>query len=198
MTEPLDARERRQLCALLSELGPDAPTLCEGWTTSDLAAHLVIREHLHHWTARRMADEKARGWTAQVSRLRGGPPWPWRIPGLRELGNGIEYFIHHEDVRRANGLGPRPRADDLEALCWRMSGYMGRRLARRIRPFALELVRPDGRRRRFGGRTVAAARLRGPASELALFLSGRRSSAQVRVDGDEAAVSAVARSDLRL
>ncbi len=36
--------ERRALCALLDETGPDAPTLCEGWTTGDLAAHLVLRE----------------------------------------------------------------------------------------------------------------------------------------------------------
>src|SRR5260370_5678483 len=36
--------ERAALCALLKETGPDAPTLCEGWRTSDLAAHLVLRE----------------------------------------------------------------------------------------------------------------------------------------------------------
>ena len=37
--------ERLALCALLDKSGPDAPTLCEGWTTGDLAAHLVLREH---------------------------------------------------------------------------------------------------------------------------------------------------------
>ena len=26
------------------ETGPDGPTLCEGWQTRDLAAHLVLRE----------------------------------------------------------------------------------------------------------------------------------------------------------
>ena len=36
--------ERRGLCDLLLEVGPDAPTLCTGWTTRDLAAHLVVRE----------------------------------------------------------------------------------------------------------------------------------------------------------
>src|SRR4051794_6035530 len=30
--------ERTQLCALAQQLGPDAPTLCEGWTVRDLAA----------------------------------------------------------------------------------------------------------------------------------------------------------------
>jgi uncharacterized protein (TIGR03083 family) len=36
--------ERAALCDLFDEVGPDAPTLCAGWTTRDLAAHLVIRE----------------------------------------------------------------------------------------------------------------------------------------------------------
>src|ERR1700753_1453307 len=36
--------ERTALCDLFLELGPQAPTLCEGWTTRDLAAHLVVRD----------------------------------------------------------------------------------------------------------------------------------------------------------
>ena len=35
--------ERAALVDLMAELGPDAPTLCTGWTTRDLAAHLVVR-----------------------------------------------------------------------------------------------------------------------------------------------------------
>ena len=46
MSEVLpDAAERARLCDLLDELGPDAPTLLGPWTTHDLAAHLVLREH---------------------------------------------------------------------------------------------------------------------------------------------------------
>jgi uncharacterized protein (TIGR03085 family) len=37
-------RERAALVETLRAVGPDAPTLCEGWTTRDLAAHLVVRE----------------------------------------------------------------------------------------------------------------------------------------------------------
>src|SRR5262245_9679824 len=37
-------RERAALCDLLDRVGPDRPTLCEGWTTNDLAAHLWVRE----------------------------------------------------------------------------------------------------------------------------------------------------------
>ena len=32
------------MVGIMRAVGPDAPTLCEGWTTRDLAAHLVVRE----------------------------------------------------------------------------------------------------------------------------------------------------------
>ncbi len=198
MAELIDVRERQQLCDLLAGLGPDAPTLCEGWTAADLAAHLVLREHLRPSTASRLAAEKRRGWTAQVARLREGPPPIWRVPGLRTLANGTEFFLHHEDVRRANGLGPRDAPADLDRLAWRVSRLLGLRLARRIRPFGLDLVRPGGDRRSFTPRAVARATLSGPATELVIYLSGRRSAARVAVEGDARAVAAVQRADVRL
>ena len=113
MSDPIDVRERHGLCDLLLELGPDAPTLCEGWTTADLAAHLVLREHFRRWSDAQRAEEKAKGFPALVARLRAGAPLiPWRLPRIREVFNGLEYFIHHEDVRRANGREPRAPADD--------------------------------------------------------------------------------------
>src|ERR1700742_677505 len=103
MGEPIDERERRELCGLMSELGPDAPTLCEGWTTLDLTAHLVLREHFKRWRDERLAQEKAKGLPPLLDRLRRGAPlFPWRVPYVRTLMNGTEYFIHLEDVRRAN------------------------------------------------------------------------------------------------
>jgi hypothetical protein len=36
--------ERLALAALLDQTGPDAPTLCAGWQTRDLAAHVMLRE----------------------------------------------------------------------------------------------------------------------------------------------------------
>lgn len=197
MTEPIDVRERTALCDLFVELGPEAPTLCEGWTTADLAAHLVLREHFHRWSDAQRAAEKAKGYPAMITRLRGGAPLvPWRIPRVRNVVNGLEYFIHHEDARRANGRGPRPQAEDLEALAWRMTGFTARRVARRIRPFGLTLVRPDGVRRTFGSGTMAT--LTGRASELVLYLSGRRATAQVTLAGDPEATAAVERADLKV
>jgi uncharacterized protein (TIGR03085 family) len=197
VNDPIDVRERSGICDLFVELGPDAPTLCEGWTTADLAAHLVLREHFHRWPDAKLTAEKAKGLPAMVARLRAGAPaFPWRIPRLRNVLNGMEYFIHHEDVRRANGRGPRPAMPDLEALSWRMSGYSARRLARRIRPFGLELVRPDGAKRSFGSGEMAT--LTGPATELVLYMSGRRATAHVTLSGAPDAIATVERTKLRV
>ena len=197
MSEALDARERRELCDLLIDLGPDAPTLCEGWTTSDLAAHLVLREHFHRWPDERRAAEKARGWPELVARLRAGAPLvPWRIPGVRTTLNGLEYFIHHEDARRANGMGPRPGRPDLEELSWRMVGYSARRAARATRPFGLQLVSDDGKRRLFG--SEPAAILSGRATELVLYLGGRRAAAEASLTGPDDAVAALVNASLAL
>jgi uncharacterized protein (TIGR03083 family) len=38
------AQERRHLTTVARQVGPDAPTLCEGWAVRDLVAHLVVRE----------------------------------------------------------------------------------------------------------------------------------------------------------
>lgn len=195
MSEPIDVRERRELCDLLLELGPDAPTLCEGWNTADIAAHLVLREHFKRWTDAQRAAEKAKGLPAMVARLRAGAPLiPWRLPRIRNVFNGLEFFIHHEDVRRANGRDPRVPSADLEALSWRMVGLSARRFARRIRPYGLELVRPDGERRRYGSGDTAT--LSGPASELVLYLSGRRATARVTLTGAASAVANVERTKM--
>src|SRR6266545_2372502 len=131
---PLDAQERAELCDLFDELGPDAPTLCEGWTTADLAAHLVVRERdprsslgilrpqgrWGEYTRKLMARRKAKGYESTVARVRKGAPlFPWRVPGLRTMLNLNEYVVHHEDVRRANGLTPRTDRPDLEAALWK-------------------------------------------------------------------------------
>jgi len=116
-------QERLALCALLEDTGPDAPTLCAGWTTGDLAAHLVLRERRPDAAAGVLGGPLA--WhTARVQRrirerntfsdliqsIRTGPPRlsPMALPGMDERANTVEYFVHHEDVRRAvPGWEPR-------------------------------------------------------------------------------------------
>lgn len=207
-TAPLDARERAELCDLFLDLGPAAPTLCEGWTTADLAAHLVIRERepltgpgilaggpFGRYTAKRQALQRARGFEQAVERIRNGPPALWRIGGLRSLLNLNEYYVHHEDVRRANGRTRRTDRADLDDALWAQLAKMARFSTRRIKPFGLELRRPEGAS--FVVRSAdAMAVLTGHPSELALYLNGRRGAADVMVSGNGDAMTRLRQAKL--
>ena len=120
MSRPmLDMRERGELCDLFDELGPSVATLLDGWTAHDLAAHLVSRERdlvagpcivlpgpFQRFAERRRANlAQRKDFTWLVGRIRSGPPVGFfRIGWVRDLANLNEFFVHHEDVRRANGL----------------------------------------------------------------------------------------------
>jgi uncharacterized protein (TIGR03085 family) len=204
MGEPLDARERAALCDLFLEVGPGAPTLCEGWSTLDLAAHLVLRERdprtplvilggeRFAGLGRRLMDgARSRGYEALVERLRAGPPLvPWRVPGLRTLLNANEWFVHHEDVRRAVGRGPRtdPELDDF---AWTTVRRLGPLMLRRARVRAALVAPGRGDVPARGG--GPAVRVTGDPQELVLVLYGRRGTARVEVDGPPEAVDAFER-----
>ena len=142
-----DARERLELCDLFTELGSSAPTLLEGWTTHDLAAHIVLRERdliagpsialpgpFKRFAERRRVElAKSKDFAWLVARIRSGPPIGFfRIGWVRALANLNEFFVHHEDVRRANRHGPRSLTPAMDAALWRNvrrgSHYLSRRL----------------------------------------------------------------------
>lgn len=195
--QTLAAGERHELCDLMERLGPDAPTLCEGWTTRDLAAHLVIRESrpvaaagiliplLAGLAARAQRDTAERPWPELVELVRNGPPW-WSLIGRGPIGekiNGVEFFVHHEDVRRV-GRGWERRAADprrAEAL-WAVLSRLARLCYRRS-PVGVVLRRPDGTERvaRRGRRSVTVI---GPPEELTLHAYGR-AEAMVDLEGDQ-------------
>ncbi|MGH9001099.1 MAG: TIGR03085 family metal-binding protein [Acidimicrobiia bacterium] len=198
---PLDASERRALCDLALELGPDAPTLCEGWSTADLVAHLVVRERkprampgilvggrLGEITERAMEAVRAGGFEAAVARVRTGPPLgPGRVPGVRTLLNLNEYFVHHEDVRRANGRARRTDVAEVEDALWAIQRRSARFLLRRAKALGVELARPGGESFTARKRTPWV-RLTGAPGELALYLFGRSAVADVEISGEPAAV----------
>jgi uncharacterized protein (TIGR03085 family) len=200
-----DAHERQQLCDLFVELGPDAPTLLTPWTTRDLAAHLVVREHdllaapglvlpgpWRRLAARHTAALAERDFESLVDRVRSGPPpgffrigWVRSFPSLNEL------FVHHEDVRRANGRGPRSNAPDLDAALWRNVTRAPWFLARHLRNVGLEVEWAGRNKRVRVRRGQPVVRLVGPPGELLLYLFGRRAVAQIEVTGELAAVATV-------
>jgi uncharacterized protein (TIGR03085 family) len=211
VTSPADA-ERAALCDLLETLGPDAPTLCEGWQTRQLAAHLVVRDRQPKaWAGivvpplGRLADEAM---TAQATRpygelvdaVRGGAPrWsPFGLPGVKDVTNLLEFVIHHEDVRRAQpGWGPRAVPKSLADQVWTAVRLTGRATYRKA---------PDGVRLRRAG-TDSASTVKGGGLvvtvvgdpvELALFQTGRQRVARVDLAGDDAAVARLLATSLRM
>src|SRR5258707_13990056 len=182
MAEPrFDAQERLELRVLFAELGPLAPTLLDGWTANDLAAHIVLRERdliagpcialpgpFQRFAERRMTRlAKSKDFAWLVGRIRSGPPIGFfRIGWVRSVPNLNEFFVHHEDLRRANGLEPRTLAPALDAALWRNVRRSSRYLTRRLCDAGLDIewavtgermtVRPGQPR----------ARLRGAPGEL--------------------------------
>lgn len=205
----LDTQERLELCDLLDELGPSAPTLLEGWTAHDLAAHVVLRERdlvagpcivmpgpFQRFAERRRARlAQSKDFTWLVARIRSGPPIGlFRIGWVRALANLNEFFVHHEDVRRANGEEPRSLSPAMDAALWRNvrrgSYYLSRRL--HACGFKIEWAGTDKQVTvRQGEPTV---RLSGPPGELLLYVFGRKAAARVEVSGPPDAVAALRRT----
>ncbi|MGD0084582.1 MAG: TIGR03085 family metal-binding protein [Acidimicrobiales bacterium] len=201
MAQSLAQSERQSLCNLLEARGPLAPTLCEGWTTSDLAAHLFVRESrplaspgivlppFAHITQREMEKAKRElGYGGLITRVRSGPPYPMRLFDAQV--NVMEYFVHHEDVRRAEaGWEPRSYAD-LDAALWRMVQRLARIMARRLSGAGLELVAPG-----FGSVVAKAADpvavVTGGPQELVLLLFGRKGAVRLEIEGPDAAKAAL-------
>ncbi|MFH8660388.1 TIGR03085 family metal-binding protein [Streptomyces afghaniensis] len=195
-------RERLLLADLLETAGPDAPTLCEGWTTRDLAAHVVVRERrpdaaggilikqLAPRLDRVMAEYTDKPYEELIQLIRTGPPRfsPFSLKPVDEMSNIIEFYVHTEDVRRAQpDWSPRELDPVFQDALWSRLERTARLMGRSV-PTGLVLRRPDGQ-------TVVAQRgapvvtVTGEPSELVLFSYGRQSKAEVELDGDEDAIA---------
>jgi uncharacterized protein (TIGR03085 family) len=206
---PFDAQERQRLCDVFDELGPTAPTLIEGWTARDLAAHIVVRERdlvagpclVLPDPFRRIAEKRRarlarrRDFAWLVARIRSGPPPGFfRIGWVRAFPNLNEFFVHHEDVRRANGMQPRTLTPELEGALWRNVRRGSRYLTRRLREAGLEIEWAGTSERLRARPGEPTARLSGPPGDLLLYVFGRGTAAHVEVTGPVEAVAAVQRA----
>lgn len=202
-------RERLILADLLEAAGPGASTLCEGWTTRDLAAHVVVRERRSDAAAgliiRQLADrmERIRKEFAEkpyeelIQLIRTGPPRlsPYALKQIDEAANSVEFFVHAEDVRRAQPEWTRRVIDPVFGdMLWRRL-ERGARLLGRKSPVGLVLRRTDGQTA-VAHRGTPVVTVTGEPAELTLFAFGRQSAAEVEAEGDQAAVSQV--TDLAL
>ena len=197
--------ERAALAGLLNEIGPDGPTLCEGWRTRDLAAHLVLRERRPDAAAGVMGGPLA-GYTARMLRqyqdrysypellalFKAGPPRlsVFAIPGADDAANTVEYFVHHEDVRRAAGeWGERPLDPGLSEALWKR--LKGARLFLRGAPTGVVLAREgEGKLDLIVAKNTApSVTVTGSPAELTMWSMGRVSAAHVTLDGPDDAVA---------
>ncbi len=205
MEEALDAQERAQLCDLFVELGPSAPTLIDGWTAHDLVAHILLRERDllagpclvlpgrfgRFAEARRQALARDVDFGELVTRLRSGPPIGlFRVGWVRNLASLNEFYVHHEDLRRANGRDPRPLTPAMDVALWRNVRRGSRFLTRRAH-VGLDLEWPSAGVSLCVRAIEPRAQMSGPPGELLLYLFGRTAVAQVEVGGPPQAVRAL-------
>ena len=207
--------QRAEISDLLEQAGPDSPTLCEGWTTRDLAAHLVVRESrpdtalgilggpLAQWTERVQNGAATEPYDKLVRLIRGGPPiWSaFRLPIVDGQANTIEYYVHAEDVRRAQeGWQPKQLDPELADFIWDRLKTAGRVMFNKVKTGVV--LRRSDVRNDDGSEITARVRsgedavtLTGDPGELILIAQGR-SQANVQIDGSEAATAAFAEAKL--
>lgn len=202
----LARRERLALADLAQDLGPDAPTLCEGWATRDLLAHLVVRESspigspgivfgpLSGLTDREMARVSGWDYADLVERVRRPARWsPSSVGAVDALANRIELFIHHEDIRRASpGWVARKLTTEDEDALWQQLKQVARMMFRKA-GVPVTLRRTDD-----GTRAVLVkgdgVEVSGLPSELTLYCHGR-DLADVELSGDADAVAKLKGAD---
>ncbi|WP_418956525.1 TIGR03085 family metal-binding protein [Streptomyces tritici] len=195
-------RERLLLADLLEAAGPDAPTLCAGWLTRDLAAHVVVRERRPDAAAgtvvpalkgrldRVQAEFAEKPYEELIALIRTGPPAlsPFALKQVDEGANTVEFYVHAEDVRRAQpDWSPRVLDPVFSDALWARLEKGARLLGRRA-PVGLVLRRPNGQTA-VAHRGTPVVTATGEPGELTMFLFGRQEAAQVELEGEPEAVT---------
>ncbi|WP_022916463.1 TIGR03085 family metal-binding protein [Ruania albidiflava] len=198
--------EMQSLAETLHAAGPDRDTLCAGWRTRHLAAHLYLRAH-QPWQLLGLVSGGGVAELAQqcqdparyhelVDAFTGPVRGPWRLSRSRvldDLTNLVEYVVHHEDVRRAgpDPAPPRSLPPEQRAQVWAKFARtaLGFYLSA---PVGVLLMVPGAPtfRARPGGDPV---RVVGEPVEQALYAMGRRPQAQVELRGSTTQVEKLRR-----
>jgi len=193
--------ERAALADLFATVGPDQPTLCEGWQTLDLLIHLLVRERdplgavgalvmpQPGFTEKAQDGYRTRPWVDLIKEYRDGPP-AWNPTGwgpLNDLANGGEMFIHHEDVRRGQpGWRPREMSPaDTAELTRSVKSGLSRLMVRKASSGIV--ARMPGQEPVVLRKGEPAVALTGDPGEIVLWTSGR-DAVEIEFDGDPAAV----------
>ena len=201
--------ERDALCDLALQLGESEPTLCGDWSVKDLVVHLLVRERSPAAAGivlkplSRLTDLETRRFAARdfgmlVEKLRNGPPvWsPYAVPKLDAMFNTLEYFVHLEDIRRAQpDWEPRDLPDAQQKQLWSMIRTAGKALARRA-PTGITVENSVTGARVVLKESDDQVVVHGLPSEITMFVFGRQEHARVELLGPDGAVAALREASL--
>lgn len=201
--------ERAALCDTALQVGEDQPTLCEGWDVKDLVVHLLVREgsigavgiavpKLEGLTDRASRRTRRGDFSVLVERLRKGPPRlsVYSLPKADAMLNSLEYFVHHEDIRRAQpAWTARDLGDDVEKTIWSMAKTAGKGLTRSMAVGVTAENATTGSRVTLSDGSPEVT-IRGLPSEVTLYLFGRKTHADVELLGDDEAIAAMSAASL--
>lgn len=196
----LAKRERFAIAQTLRNLGPNAPTLCDGWTSFDLLVHLVSRENrpdaalgilipAFSQYSKKIADEmKQRGFETLVQEFENGPKQfsPFAIPGIDTLANSFEFLVHHEDLLRAQqNYVARVFGDIDKKMLWKRFTQSGRIFLRKAKVGIIAKSDQGIFTIKSGNSCVT---MEGDVVDLILYSFGRKSVAKIKFEGDEESI----------
>jgi len=211
-TQNWAAVERAEFVKVIRGVGPDAPTLCAGWTTRDLTAHIVIRERRPDaalgivlpiaaaHTDKVMARYCAMEWDELVALVESGAPkWnPMSLDAVDQVANLLEFFVHTEDVRRAQ---PHWSARELDPafseVLWSRLSKMAKLQWRRAEVGVTLLAGDDAVIAKAIPASGLGVTVEGPPSELLLASYGRQ-ECTVRIDGSPDSVAVYQTTNLHI
>ncbi|WP_166432909.1 TIGR03085 family metal-binding protein [Nesterenkonia salmonea] len=193
------SEQRKALASALRAVAPDAPTLCEGWAAEDLAVHIVIRDSrpdllvgqglpvVGAKARNAIASLKAEGYEYLVDRVSIGPPsyFPQTIEPVNDAMNSAEFYIHTEDVLRAqHDFDPHQRRDVSEELrkrLWKQSSMSFFPMAARKQNRRISFFSPGYGATTRGPATAPLVMVHGAPEELTLWAAGRADKAEVDI-----------------
>ena len=196
----LAKRERYAISQTLRNLGPDAPTLCEGWTSFDLLVHLISRENrpdaalgliipAFSQYSKKVADElKSRGFENLIQEFEDGPKQfsPFAIPGVDNLANSFEFLVHHEDLLRAQqNYVARVFGDLDKKLLWKRFTQTGKVFLRKAKVGIIAKSDQGVFTINSGNSCVT---MEGEVVDLILYSFGRKSAANIKFEGNEESI----------
>lgn len=137
-----------------------------------------------------MAEYAAKPYEELIRLIRTGPPKLslYSVKQIDEAANAVEFYVHAEDVRRAQpDWSPRQLDPVFSDALWSRLEKLARLTGRRS-PVGLVLRRPDGRTA-VAHKGTPVVTVTGEPGELTLFCFGRQDAAAVELDGPKEAIA---------